>query len=188
MSPSADLAAVLASLLLAGGAVLPAQDTAPTPGAYGVPQVQELAPRSQQLGPRSAELRANVMDLAGTARVGTTSTSVDVVLNANVLFGKDSAAIRPAARQRLAQVGNQLRDMGPGTLAITGHTDDLGSAEHGLELSRARAEAVRKQLGGNLSGMRVTVAGRGEAEPVAPNTDERSRALNRRVELHYSKA
>ena len=131
------------------------------------------------------KIRANVEDLAGTARVTSVKGELDAVLDSNVLFAKDSAQLRPEARARLAEVGEQIRAAGPGTLAIVGHTDDLGSAEHGLELSKQRAEAVRTELQPYPGSVSVTVEGRGQVEPLVPNTDEESRARNRRVELHY---
>lgn len=123
-------------------------------------------------------------DLEGTAQVAEAREAVDVVLDGNVLFGKDSAVLRPAARGRLREIIALLRERGPGTVHIVGHTDDLGSAQHGLVLSRERARSVRDVLEPALDGFRVTSEGKGEAEPRVPNRDEASRALNRRVEIH----
>lgn len=68
-----------------------------------------------------------------------------------------------------------------------GLTDDLGSAQHGLVLSRRRAAAVARVLRPQLdkSDYPFSVSGRGEADPAVPNTSEKNRKLNRRVELTY---
>lgn len=124
-------------------------------------------------------------DLRGTAQVAEGRATVDVVLDGNVLFGKDSAVIRPAARDRLREVLEVLRERGSGRVHVVGHTDDLGSAAHGLVLSRERARAVRDILEPALEGFRITSEGKGETEPRVPNTDEASRAMNRRVEIHF---
>lgn len=124
-------------------------------------------------------------DLDGAAQVAEAPDTVDVVLDGNVLFAKDSDVVRPAAAKRLREVVARLRTHGPGSVRIVGHTDDLGSAAHGLDLSRRRARAVRDVVAPGLEGYAVTVEGKGEAEPRVPNVDERSRALNRRVEIHY---
>lgn len=124
-------------------------------------------------------------DLAGTAQVAEAPETVDVVLDGNVLFAKDSAVVRPAARERLNEVIEVLRERGAGKVHVVGHTDDLGSAAHGLILSRQRARAVRDILEPRLDGFRITSDGKGETEPRVPNTDEASRALNRRVEIHF---
>lgn len=126
-------------------------------------------------------------DLEGTAQVAEGRAAVDVVLNGNVLFGKDSAVVLPAARQRLDQVTALLKERGPGSVQVVGHTDDLGSAAHGLVLSRQRAQAVRDVLEPALDGFEITSKGKGEAEPRVPNRDEKSRALNRRVEIHFER-
>lgn len=127
------------------------------------------------------------VDLDGTAEVAEAPEEVDVVLDSNILFGKDSAVIRPAARARLRQVVELLRRKGPGRVEIVGYTDDLGSEQHGLVLSRQRAAAVRAIVEPRLEGFRVASKGLGEADPRVPNVDEASRAQNRRVEIHYTR-
>ena len=68
-----------------------------------------------------------------------------------------------------------------------GYTDDLGSAQHGLVLSRQRAAAVAGVLRPQLdqTDYPFSVSGRGEADPAVPNDSEKNRKLNRRVELTY---
>lgn len=133
------------------------------------------------------ELGGTIVDESGASEMSSRAEKFDVTLNSNVLFAKDSAVIEPPTRATIAQVGEQLRARGAGILEIVGHTDDLGSDEHGLQLSQQRAEAVRRELGDAVTGMEVTVVGKGEAEPRVPNTSEANRASNRRVELHYRK-
>lgn len=127
-------------------------------------------------------------DLGDAAEERPSERAYDVRLNANVLFAKDSAVIRPGAGARLNQISAELKKRGTGAVAITGYTDDLGSEEHGLVLSRRRAQAVRAVLEPQLPGYRITSLGKGEADPLVPNRDETSRAKNRRVEIHYEKS
>lgn len=71
-----------------------------------------------------------------------------------------------------------------GRVEVTGYTDNLGTAEHGLDLSRRRAAAVAKVLGPQLpKGVTLVTAGKGEADPVASNDTEAGRRLNRRVTI-----
>lgn len=151
----------------------------PTP----LPTPQEY--RTQQLVLRNEAMVFPTADTRTRTSVATTPRTLDVRIDANIAFGKDSARLRPAAFARLQQVAADLGARAPGTLVITGHTDDLGSEAHGLELSRRRAEAVRRALGAAAAKHRVTVVGKGEAEPLVPNKDEASRARNRRVELTF---
>lgn len=106
-----------------------------------------------------------------------------VRLDAAVLFEKDSARLRPAAHHQITELAGQLRQPGPSRITVTGYTDDLGSAAHGMRLSKRRAMTVADLLDEYLGRdwPQITVVGRGEADPAVPNTNERNRELNRRV-------
>jgi len=126
-------------------------------------------------------------DLKGAARVDESEKRVKIRLNAEVLFPKDSAKLRPGVRGRLAELAQVLDRRGPGRVSIVGYTDDLGSARHGLVLSRQRAAAVARVVRPKLDKADYTfkVSGRGEADPAVPNNSEKNRKLNRRVELTH---
>lgn len=136
-------------------------------------------------------ITAPVVDIhTGTATLDDTSAVEDqdqhrttARLDSNVLFAKDSAQLRPAARATIADLARRLRRDKPGRITVTGYTDDLGAASHGLRLSKRRAAAVAYQLDRHLGPdwPTITVHGRGEADPVVPNTSETNRKLNRRV-------
>ena len=67
---------------------------------------------------------------------------------------------------------------------IVGHTDNAGTLAANLTLSEQRANAVVQSLvAAGVAGDRLTAKGVASLSPVAPNTDETGRALNRRVEL-----
>ena len=68
---------------------------------------------------------------------------------------------------------------------IEGHTDSTGAADHNLDLSRRRAEAVKAVLVSQFSvdAGRLTTAGLGATKPVDSNDTPQGRAQNRRVEL-----
>jgi outer membrane protein OmpA-like peptidoglycan-associated protein len=126
-------------------------------------------------------------DLEGAARVDESEKQVKVRLSAEVLFPKDSARLRTGVHGRLKEIVQTLDRRGPGQVTIVGFTDDLGTAHHGLVLSRQRAAAVARVLRPQLdkSDYPFKVYGRGEADPAVPNTSEKNRKLNRRVELTY---
>jgi len=109
-----------------------------------------------------------------------------VVLNSDVLFGFDSAALTPAAAAAVTSLAGQISSAGvTGTIQVNGYTDNLGSVAYCLALSRARALAVARILQAGLAGRPVTLApqGFGQANPVAPNTSDPNRARNRRVTI-----
>jgi outer membrane protein OmpA-like peptidoglycan-associated protein len=70
-------------------------------------------------------------------------------------------------------------------LRVEGHVDNKMPALEGLELSRARAAAVRRWLidNGHVDGRRLTAQGYGADRPIADNRDFIGRAKNRRIEL-----
>jgi outer membrane protein OmpA-like peptidoglycan-associated protein len=103
-----------------------------------------------------------------------------------VYFTTGESGLQPVARENLSKLsGIMLGYPGQYTLAIGGHTDDVGSDAMNDQLSLARAESVRTYL----IGAGITVAhmpratGYGERQPVADNATVDGRARNRRVEI-----
>ena len=69
-------------------------------------------------------------------------------------------------------------------LAIEGHTDNSGDAQHNKALSQQRADAVMTTLlTKGIDKGRLSASGRGADQPVADNGSDQGRAKNRRVEL-----
>jgi len=69
-------------------------------------------------------------------------------------------------------------------LRISGHTDNKGKRESNMQLSKKRAEAVKKYLmQKGLSADKFEVLYFGPDKPIAPNETEEGRARNRRVEM-----
>jgi outer membrane protein OmpA-like peptidoglycan-associated protein len=67
---------------------------------------------------------------------------------------------------------------------IEGHTSSEGEDDYNLRLSERRAEAVVGDLvRRGLDRDRLRGVGIGERRPIAPNTDESGRSINRRVEI-----
>lgn len=167
---------------LAMGLVIALAPAAPAAAADGqlMPVIPMVAPVIAMVTPEQ--------DVGGIATVEEKGRTVDVRLDSNVLFAKDSDVIRPAASARIRQVALTLRAKGKGAVRIDGYTDDLGSAQHGLDLSRRRAAAVAARLRPFLPAAqyRFTVRGLGEANFVVPNTSEPNRRKNRRVEVHFA--
>jgi OmpA-OmpF porin, OOP family len=67
---------------------------------------------------------------------------------------------------------------------ISGHTDNTGSEEHNLSLSKRRADVVAEYLVKNgVDIHRVETFGFGSSKPIGTNTTDEKRKKNRRVEL-----
>jgi outer membrane protein OmpA-like peptidoglycan-associated protein len=105
-------------------------------------------------------------------------------LSLSVPFTFDSATLTPQAQSTLNSVASVLNQHPESTVRVTGHTDDVGSDVDNQRLSEQRAATVAGYLTSNgVNTARISQQGMGEKEPKFPNTDEASRAENRRVEL-----
>src|SRR5690606_21166040 len=107
-----------------------------------------------------------------------------VMTLSGIVFETDKAALKPGAMDNIDRLAKFLKQHPERTVRIEGHTDSTGSAEHNLELSRQRAEAVRDELvARGISRDRIQTIGRGETTPIASNQTAAGRQLNRRVEI-----
>jgi outer membrane protein OmpA-like peptidoglycan-associated protein len=70
-------------------------------------------------------------------------------------------------------------------IAVIGHTDRLGTDQTNDALSLQRAQRVKEMLiQRGVPAERISVAGRGEREPLVPTADEVAEPRNRRVEIN----
>jgi Outer membrane protein and related peptidoglycan-associated (lipo)proteins len=80
-------------------------------------------------------------------------------------------------------VGVMYRNPGY-NLEISGHTDNTGTTEFNLKLSKERAEAVKTYVTEKgIDSNRIKTNGYGDTRPVSDNYSDKGRALNRRVEF-----
>lgn len=102
----------------------------------------------------------------------------------NIYFEFDKDELMPRSYVELKKLLQIMRDHPSMIIAISGHTDGLGSDTYNLELSRRRAKAVADFLIENKIALkRLSSKGEGESKPVATNETEEGRQLNRRVEF-----
>jgi outer membrane protein OmpA-like peptidoglycan-associated protein len=82
-------------------------------------------------------------------------------------------------------IAKVLRQYEKTMLVIAGHTDDTGPYQYNMNLSMARADAVKNYLvAQNVQPIRLETQGYGPTYPAVPNTSDANRAQNRRVEIH----
>ncbi|MET9923851.1 MULTISPECIES: OmpA family protein [unclassified Streptomyces] len=127
-----------------------------------------------------------VEDLGGEERREDSNADIKFALQAEVLFGKDSAKLSSAANARIAAIADEIRKQNATKVRVFGFTDNLGSSAHGDVLSKKRADAVHGVLSKAL-GPTITyeIRGYGEQYPIASNSDEEGRKKNRRVEVSF---
>lgn len=108
-------------------------------------------------------------------------------LNLFIEFSFNQTSIETESLNSLQAIARFLQQNPNLMVTLTGHTDDIGSREANQQLSLARANAVRQLLlNYQISPRRIQSEGKGEEEPLYPNTDEVLRAKNRRVEMSFS--
>jgi len=103
----------------------------------------------------------------------------------NIMFDFDSAVLKPEYHAELDQVGEYLNS-NPGSYAVlAGFTDNVGSEEYNLGLSRRRAESAGAYLinNANIDEDRIVMQWFGKLNPVAGNDTAEGRSMNRRVEI-----
>lgn len=102
-----------------------------------------------------------------------------------IYFDTDKAIIKPESAPTLAEMAKLLGGQPALNVFIVGHTDNQGSFEHNMTLSRQRADAVAAALATTykIPRGRMKTAGLGFLAPVGSNATDEGRALNRRVEL-----
>jgi outer membrane protein OmpA-like peptidoglycan-associated protein len=129
---------------------------------------------------RKAEARLEDLQASQTAR--------GLVLTLNDgSFDTGRAKLSPGAQRSLEQVVSFLEQNPERSVQIEGFTDSDGTNDYNLELSQSRADAVAMViLRRGVDAGRVRAMGYGEMFPVASNTSDGSRQLNRRVEVIVS--
>lgn len=107
----------------------------------------------------------------------------EIVLR-NIFFDFNKATLRPESTAELERLAQLLKENASIKIEISGHTDNVGSAAYNKTLSEKRAKAVVDYLiGVGIDAGRLTFAGYGFDKPIAPNTTEEGRQLNRRTEF-----
>ncbi|MFI1498700.1 OmpA family protein [Streptomyces platensis] len=125
----------------------------------------------------------------GSERRQDTNDNVTFALQAEVLFDKDSAKLSSDALSRIGTIAAEIKKQNASSLRVFGFTDNLGSAGHGLVLSKKRATAVQQELAKDLgSSVSFQIRGYGEQYPIADNGTEEGRKKNRRVEVSFPRA
>lgn len=102
----------------------------------------------------------------------------------NIFFPTAKYDLLPESITELDKVVALMRDNPSLHIEIRGHTDDVGKESDNMILSTARAKSVVEYLvSKGVVVARLTHKGFGASTPVADNTTEEGRALNRRTEM-----
>ncbi len=109
------------------------------------------------------------------------------ILN-NLYYATNSAEIQIQSKVVLENFAEYLKQHKNMVIEIQGHTDNVGNLSDNMALSSNRAYSVKNLLEEfGVAAERITAKGYGPTVPVADNTSEAGRALNRRTEFKIIK-
>jgi len=150
-------------------AVVPAVEPPPPPPAPAPPPCQTPAP-------------GDTINLEG-CKTG------DTIVLRGVNFDFNKATLTLNAKTILDQVVTALTSRPDIKVEVDGHTDGKGSESYNLKLSDRRAKSVKQYLvEKGIDAGRLTAKGFGKTRPIADNSTDEGRELNRRVELKVTDA
>lgn len=102
-----------------------------------------------------------------------------------IYFDTGKSEVKPESDAAVSEIAKLLANNTGLKLYIVGHTDNAGSLDYNMKLSKDRADAVVKVLTGKhgVDGARLKPYGVASLSPVTSNDTEDGKAKNRRVEL-----
>lgn len=102
----------------------------------------------------------------------------------NVFFEFDEYSLKSESISSLKRLVKFLTENSNVNILISGHTDNVGNASYNRSLSLQRAKSVQEYLiSQGFHQGRVLVEGKGDNEPMVPNTSPENQALNRRITI-----
>ena len=102
----------------------------------------------------------------------------------NLFFEFGKASMTQLSKEKADKIIEIMHEHQDYVLKLHGHTDDIGSAKLNRELAYKRLNTIHNYLIHNsIPETRIVILPHGENSPLVENTNERSRAFNRRVYL-----
>ncbi len=141
------------------------------------------------------ELAGSLSDIGGETPVvnnlevveGAPLPSGRVVIADAVFFDVGSSAVKSIDDETLEAITALAASRPDWVLTVVGHTDSVGSDVSNLELSLARATALRDLLAAQgIADENLRVRGAGETAPIGDNATDEGRAQNRRIEFEFT--
>ncbi len=118
---------------------------------------------------------------------GNVSDNTHIILD-HIGFEPGLYLLTPESYKELERLFHYIRHHKSLHIEIQGHTDNSGSPENNVSLSRYRALAVYNYLvSRGVDTARMNVVGYGENQPLYPNDTPENRELNRRIEIVFIK-
>jgi OmpA-OmpF porin, OOP family len=122
---------------------------------------------------------------ANAEAMGSDINSTGHVAVYGIFFDSGKTEIKPESDAAIEQISKLLLNNPALKVCVVGHTDNVGTIEANMKLSKDRADAVVNSLVTKyaIPAARLKAFGVASLSPVASNDSEEGRAKNRRVEL-----
>ncbi|MDR2361754.1 MAG: OmpA family protein [Prevotellaceae bacterium] len=128
-------------------------------------------------------LTAGYQEIEQEIRLERLEVGSKIVLR-NIFFDFSKATLRPESKSELNRLIQLMNETPSLVIEISGHTDNIGSAQFNKTLSENRAKSVVEYLKKEgIADSRLSYKGYGMDQPIAPNDTEENRQLNRRTEF-----
>jgi len=108
----------------------------------------------------------------------------DSAVHIIIYFNESSSVLIPESTAMIPQVVSVIKQRQSSDISVVGHADRVGSESFNLNLSRERAESVRRLLtDAGIPDEHLNVHFYGEKVPLIPTSDGVAEPRNRRVEV-----
>ena len=101
-----------------------------------------------------------------------------------VFFDWDKSNLNAEALGIIRTAAANAKKSGTAKIEVTGHADRSGATDYNMRLSKRRADAVKAELvKQGIAATDITVAAKGETEPLVPTPDGVREPQNRRAQI-----
>lgn len=157
------------------------RSAAPTPPVY-------VEPRPVVIEPVESEKPCYTLEeIESLMREGKSVKGKTICSISDINFEYNKSSIQKSSYLYLNQLAETLIRTNA-NIEVRGHTDNTGTSESNMKLSKARAESVMKYLvKQGVSKDKISYSYYGDTQPLSDNNTESGRAMNRRVEFEILK-
>src|SRR3984885_1942775 len=118
------------------------------------------------------------------AQVERVGEGINMTFNSGLLFKINSSELSDSAKYNLDRIATVFNDYPETVILVEGHTDNTGTVQFNIDLSKMRANTVADYLiSKGVAKDRFDIKWYGEDQPKYPNDTDANRKLNRRVEV-----
>ncbi len=170
-----------AGVSTAGGSVTNGQ-----PNPIQIEGIPESPPDSQEVASQLTSMLSS-SELGKEVSIQTNIEGILISLSQQLVFAPGTAELRPDAYPVLDTIVKMLKPV-QNSIRIVGHTDDTPSSDSryadNWSLSLGRAMIIGSYLiDKGIDPTRITVAGRGEYDPIFPNDTDEHKSMNSRADI-----